>query len=234
MRPMRRLVPCLLLVAPALAACAGAPLPAPPPARVVVVPEPPPAAAEPLPALPPCLMDVERLVAEELRARPLAGDADLYLLLREAILGPEPIVDPAAARVALGLDLDRAGDRRGAEPIVEDLDEVQGTVRLNLRRWRFVRGSANELWPVVEKSARAAGRGDAARLHGCLGAAAAVLPGLGRDAAAFRAYVDARAAEAFPAVEHAPAYRAAYAPAYRVVLRRFLPPWVTAPPPEAG
>jgi hypothetical protein len=172
-------------------------------------------------------------VGDELSLRPAAGPEDLYALVREAVLG-EPPSDPATARSRLEAELDAAGPPRREEPIVEDLDEVQGTVRVNLRRWRFIRASAEELWPVIEASARAIGPGDRSRFAACLDRAGAVLAARGADAAVFRAFVAGRATEGLPPVAHGRTYREAYAPSYRVVLRRFLPPWVTAPPPEAG
>lgn len=200
---------------------------APGPTATVAVPE------TPAPAPDRCGTDLVRLLDDELSLHPAAAPEDLYRLVHEAILGL-PVADPAAARARLEAELAAAGPPRADEPIVEDLDERLGTVRVNLRRWRFIRAGAAELWPIVEASARALGEGDRARLGACLDRAATVLATRGGDADAFRAFVRARAAEGLPPVPPGAAYRAAHAPSYRVVLRRFLPPWVTAPPPEAG
>lgn len=195
----------------ALAACASAP-------------EPPPA---PVPhvAKSACDMDVRRLLADELALRPAAEPQDLYVLVRGAILG-EPPPRPDLLAAALG-ELEASA----AEPLIEDLDEVQGTVRLNLRKWRFVRGTADELWPVVAASTPIP---DPERLEACLAAAPAALESLGGDGGALEAYLAARREEAWPQVAHSEKYRKNYRPAYRVVLRRHLPPWVTAPPPSTG
>ncbi|WP_373048113.1 hypothetical protein [Vulgatibacter sp.] len=202
---MRAAILCCLL----LAACAGAPptSPAPAPDR--------------------CGMDVMRLVADEVARRPAAAPADIYLLVREAILGP----------TATGPDLEAVlatVEPAAQEPIVEDLDEVQGTVRVNLRKWRFIRGSAAELQVVVERSLASPDEGARERLAACLERAPAAWAAAGGDASVLRSYLDAQRENAWPPVEHSEKYRRDYQPAYRVVLRRHLPPWVTAPPPTTG
>lgn len=174
-----------------------------------------------------CAMDVRRLFADELALRPAAEPADLYLLLHEALLPgdtPRGEVDEAAFA---------ALEPAAGVPIVEDLDEVRGTVRLNLRKWRFIRGTAAELAEVVTRSAREP-PGDRARLAACSEVAPQALQDLGRDGAALAAYLRRRAEEAWPLVEHSEKYKNDYQPAYRVVFRRHLPPWVTAPPPGTG
>jgi hypothetical protein len=175
-------------------------------------------------------MDVRRLFADELALRPAAQPADLYLLLREALLFPDP-GDAAQGEVD---EAEFAALQPVADgPIVEDLDEVRGTVRLNLRKWRFIRGTAPELLEVVAQSAREP-PGDRARLAACSRIAPQALADLGRDGAALEAYLRRRAEEAWPLVDHSEKYEKTYQPAYRVVFRRHLPPWVTAPPPGTG
>lgn len=210
-------------------------------------------AAEPIPSSPPlaarglapvetkerssdrCGIDLFRLLGDELALRPEAGSADLYRLLHEAVLGPGEALDGVATiRDRLAVALDAAGSPRPGEAIVEDLDDRQGTVRLNLRRWRFIRATVDELLPIVLASARAFAEGDHERLAACLDHAGPVLETLGVDAAGFQSFAADRAAEGFPPVPHGAAYREAHDPSYVVVLRRSLPPWVTAPPPEAG
>lgn len=174
-----------------------------------------------------CGMDVRRLLADELARRPLAGPQDLYLLVREAIYGQAP---PAGGLAALAAELDAVAPTAEG-PIVEDLDEVQGTVRLDLRKWRFVRGTAAELWEVVDASRVAP---DPERLAACLERAPAAWASLGGDGGALEAWLAARREEAWPPVQHSEKYQKTYRPAYRVVLRRQLPSWVTAPPPSTG
>jgi hypothetical protein len=171
-------------------------------------------------------MDVRRLIAEETARRPLSAPQDLYVLVREAILGQPVPAGPAALAEALA-----AVDPSTDEPLVEDLDEVQGTVRLNLRKWRFVRGTAEELWDVVAASAVPA---DPERLAACLAQAPGAWAAQGGDGATLGAWLAARREEAWPPVQHSEKYERNYRPAYRVVLRRHLPPWVTAPPPTTG
>ena len=209
---------CLALVATGhLASCAAAPITREP------LPEPAPVASNDR-----CGMDLRRLFADELALRPAAEPADLHLLVREAVLGPAtPPEDVDALATTLAALRPAAG-----EPIVEDLDEVQGTVRLNLRKWLFIGGNAAELREVL---AGAIGhRPDAARFEGCLEAAPAALDAAGGDGAALAAWLEAQREEAWPPVQHSEKYEKNYQPAYRVVFRRHLPPWVTAPPPTTG
>jgi len=201
-----------------LAGCATPSTPAPAP----------PTAAAAAPAIDPrCGMDLRRLFADELALRPDAAPQDLYLLVREAVLGPQPPPDEAeVARLLASLQ------PAANEPIIEDLDEVQGTVRLHLRKWLFIGGNAAELHEVL---AGAIGHlPDGRRLEACLEAAPAALEALGGDAEGLAAYLEAKREEAWPAVEHSEKYKKTYQPAYRVVFRRHLPPWVTAPPPTTG
>jgi hypothetical protein len=216
--------PALLLL---LAGCAGAP-----PARDTAPVAPKQEAAAPAPVA--CGMDVRRLVSEELARRPLAGDDDVYAIVRQAVLGSgESVPDPVRGQALLAKELERVGPPVPGEPIVEDLDETSGTVRLNLRKWKFVRGTAAELWPVVVGSLRELPY-EPARMPPCLEGAASALEHLGRDPAPLRARVSELAGRGYPPVPQTPAYVEAYRPQYRVVLRRLLPPWVTAPPPDAG
>lgn len=197
-------------------------------ARPIVPPPPPVVPAAPS-IDPACGSDVARLVAEERARRPASTSADLYKLVHEALLGPAHLLtDPDEARRRLVDELAAAGPPRSDERLAEELDEASGTVRIQLRRWRFAHGTIAELWPVIVASAAAPSEQARARLPACLRAAAVAAP---QD---FPSYVEARAAEGFPAVRHSEAYRAAYAPSYRVVLRRHLPGWVTAPPSNAG
>lgn len=194
-----------------------------------IIPPAPPVAEAPPSIDPACGSDVARLVREERARRPASTSADLYKLVHEALLGPAHLLmDPERARARLADELAAAGPPRPDERLAEELDEASGTVRIHLRRWRFARGTIAELWPVVTASAAMPSDEARARLPACLRAAAPAAP---QD---FPAYVEAREAEGFPAVRHSEAYRAAYAPSYRVVLRRHLPGWVTAPPPNAG
>lgn len=189
----------------ALAGCASAPAPTP------VEPERG------------CGMDVKRLLGDELERRPRAAPEDLYGLVREAILGDGP-----ASEAELEAALVRAGTASPEEPIVEELDETTGTLRLNLRKWRFVGGTARELAPVVACSAGPPSPEAEARLSRCLDEAATVAgPGLARLVGELRG-------EGLPPVHNSANYVQTYRPAWRVVLRRCLPPWVTAPPPGTG
>lgn len=176
---------------------------------------------------PRCGMDLRRLLADELALRPAAEPVDLYVLLREALLGPAAAESEAALAAALA-DLAPSTD----EPLIQDLDEVRGTVRLNLRRWLFIHGTARHLHAVVARSAGLPG--DPSRLAACAALAPAALEALGLEGGALERFLRARAEEGWPPAEHSEKYRTLYRPAYRVVLRGQLPAWVTAPPPTTG
>jgi hypothetical protein len=154
------------------------------------------------------------------RARhPRAGAQDYYKAAFQACLGPEhDLGDRATARRRLDDELATLGPPAANEVLLEPLPAVgapEPMARVNLRPLR-ARGVAADALLDAMGAAGAAGAAGAYRAAGraCLARTwRGVLTVLGAEGRELDA---ALAARGYPAVHHTAAYRAAYAPAYRV------------------
>ena len=141
---------------------------------------------------------------------------DAYKLLHQATLGSEHAIrDPDAPRAWLTRELATLGAGPD-EPIADTLGRF---VRIHLRPFVARGGDTRALLDAFIQTANAppdpADLACALRaLEAMAGDGALPWPGI-----VVREYVAARRDEGFPAVHHSDAFRAAYAPAYRVVGR---------------
>ncbi len=162
----------------------------------------------------------ERVVAAHLERCPLATAADVYKFVHQSVFGPAHFVpDPEQARAYLEREMAGLEGGPAAEPLLEELSDT--LVRVNLRPFLAAGGDGEALVAALVESARSV-VGDPALMEARLAAAVRVLERLGRreDSAALAALARELAGRGFPAIEHSQRYRAAYRPAYRVVLRR--------------
>jgi hypothetical protein len=156
---------------------------------------------------------------EHLARYPLAEAQDVYKFTHQSVFGPAHAVpDKEGARRFLDEEIAALPPGPPDEPQVDVLGDDPPLVRLNLRPWVAAGGDVGAL---VDAFAATAGdvHGEPQEMARRLATAVTVLRGLGRegDAAALTALASAQAEEGFPALHHSAAYRAAYAPAYRVV-----------------
>lgn len=175
-----------------------------------------------------------RILEAELAARPAATARDLYKLLHQSVFGPgHLILDAEAARGALLREVAGLGPTRAGEALLEDLGG--GLVRVNLRPYRDAGGSLDGLLQAMVGTA-ATLKGDPRALDARIADGCGFLAGLGRPALAAELVTLAReqAATGHPPLRHAEAYRAAYAPAYRVVLAHLLPGGAAPGPPTGS
>jgi hypothetical protein len=141
---------------------------------------------------------------------------DAYKLLHHATLGSEhAIANPDAPRLWLTRELAALGDGPD-EPLADTLGAF---VRIHLRPFVMRGGDTEALLDAFIRTANTPT--DTTDLACALRAldAMAAEGALPWQVTAVRTYISARRAEGFPAVHHSEAFRAAYAPAYRVVGR---------------
>lgn len=148
---------------------------------------------------------------------------DLYKLLHQAVAGPgHAIRNPQMARDWLNREWDSLGMPLEGEQLLEPLADDGRLVRLNLRPWRTAGRDRDAVLEAFLRTAElVAPPGDSIRArmeeiracHATLAGAAGVPPG------ELDAFLAEKAVEGYPAVHHSEEYSAAYAPAYRVVLR---------------
>jgi hypothetical protein len=166
------------------------------------------------------------LLREHLVRYPLAEPVDVYKFTHQSVFGPAHAV-PSREQARRYLDEELAALPPGPpdEPLADRLSDDPSLVRLNLRPFLAAGGDPGTL---VDAFAATAGevKGSAEAMRSRLGSAVEVLRSSGRTAAAddLAALARAHEREGFPAVHHGAAYRAAYAPAYRVVSASRLPP----------
>ncbi len=160
------------------------------------------------------------------RRYPLWQIVDVYKLAYQAVFGAEHALrDVRAARAYLEMEWNALPVlTSGTEMLAEPLRPDGSLVRLNLRPckaqgWRV--DAVFTAWLLTAERVR--GSGEALRALWDEVEALAEAGELPFAPAALRAFWAEQAEAGFPAVHHSPTYRAAYAPAYRVVLREGLP-----------
>lgn len=175
-------------------------------------------------------------------SHPEAEATDLYKLLHQGVLGPGHMIEDRESAVSF-LHREISGLRSAVpesgapDPLFEQLDPGGEVFRVHLRPFLAAGGDPDSLAEAFIRSASAfdpdAGHGRFVLLwKRLLPGMAALLqeqagfyPGFSGSAPGRAGLdtLDARLAEAgYPAVRHSEAYRRAYAPAYRVALRREL------------
>lgn len=176
------------------------------------------------------------LLRTHLARYPLAAADDVYKFAHQSVFGPAHAI-PSRAEAMGYLDEELAALPPGPsdEPLLDDLGGDPPLVRVNLRPFVAAGGDRERLLDAfVATAARV--HGDPQVMKARLAAAAAVLRDLGRPEAAreLDALAADRAANGYPAAHHGTAYRDAYHPAYRVVLRALLAGSVPEPPAGAA
>ena len=161
----------------------------------------------------------EELLRDHLARYPLAQAEDVYKFTHQSVFGPAHAI-PSAAEARRYLDDELASLAPGPpdEPPADRLGDDPPLVRLNLRPYVAAGGDIGALVDAFAATANLV-HGDPAAMAHRLDEAVAVLRALNRagDAMALGALAAAQAPKGFQALHHSTAYRAAYAPAYRVV-----------------
>ena len=166
---------------------------------------------------------VAQLLGAHLGRYPVLALADVYKLLHQAALGPAHAVDALAARDRLETEAELLGAGPD-EPLVDPVSPDGRLARIHLRPYVAAGLSLGSLADAFGETAGTwpASFDKLAKFCGCLGDLVDA-GGLPFPRADIVAYMQARAADGWPAVHHSDAYRAAYAPAYRVIDIDLLP-----------
>jgi len=166
---------------------------------------------------------IGQLLGQHLQRYPRMELADVYKLLHQAAMGAGHAVrDPDAARALLRSEAHDLGDGP-AEPIADPISPDGKLARIHLRPYV---AAGRDLDAVADAFVQTAQRFGAspeklAKFCGCLGDLADA-HGIPFDREQVSGYFDPIAAQGYPVVRHSDAYRAAYRPAYRVVLLELL------------
>lgn len=166
---------------------------------------------------------VAQLLGAHVARYPEMGIADVYKLLHQAALGPAHAVDALAAHDRLETEAASLG--AGPDEPVTDIVSPDGRLaRIHLRPYLAAGLSLDSLADAFGETAGTwpASFGKLAKFCGCLGDLAEA-GGIPFSRAEVVDYMRAREADGWPAVKHSDRYRAAYAPAYRVVDVDLLP-----------
>ena len=167
---------------------------------------------------------IGQLLGQHLQRYPRMEPADLYKLLHQAAMGPEHAVDDADA-AHTKLRAEAAGLGEGPpDPLADPISPDGKLARIHLRPYVAASGDLDKLADAFVQTAQrfSASPEKLARFCGCLGDLADAR-GIPFSREQVSAYFDAIAARGYPVVRHSEAYRAAYRPAYRVVLLELLP-----------
>ena len=148
---------------------------------------------------------------------PGLGLEDIYKLLHQAALGPAHAVEGLAARERLSREAANLGEGPD-EPLADPISPDGRLVRVHLRPYVAQGRALNSLADAFAETARTwtPATDKLARFCGCLGDLADT-GGIAFARSEVIPYMNARAAESWPAVRHSAAFRATWRPAYRVV-----------------
>ncbi len=164
----------------------------------------------------------QQLIEAQLHLYPEMEIQDAYKLLHQAAMGNRHLgVSDSLIYNYLTEELNTI-DASADEPMVEYITPDSSVVRLNLRPFKASGGSTDVLfssmkatWDAVEPAP------DLLTNYGkTLAAMAGITP---FNAGDIEQYFSEKEVEGFPAVHHSDRYQQHYAPAYRVLLREYLP-----------
>ena len=154
---------------------------------------------------------------------PGLGLEDIYKLLHQAALGPAHAVDGTVARERLAAEIAALADGP-AEPLADPISPDGRLARVHLRSYVAHGLDPDALADAFTETARtwSPSSDKLAKFCGCLGDLADA-GGIAFARADVERYMNARAAERWPAVHHSAAFRNRWQPAYRVVDLALLP-----------
>lgn len=154
------------------------------------------------------------LIRRHLRRYPESDYHDVYKLLHQAAFGPGHLLkDKKKALEWIERDLEDPGPETA---LIEAIHPEGHMVRLHLRPYAAQGGNLRRLRDALVTSAKEA-TGDPEAMAGWWEAFCRWVEAEGFDLREMRLFSKAWAAQGWPAEHHSPAYREAYAPAYRVL-----------------
>jgi hypothetical protein len=167
----------------------------------------------------------QKIIAEQMQRYPAMQIEDCYKLVYQAALGNEHLMTDSAM-VHDYLIKELAGiDTSSTEPLLEGISPDGEVVRLNLRPFKARQGDHHELFHDMMQTARAFPKSQERFVQYLddlkkLAAPSGPIP---YDASAIEQYFREMRKKGFPAVHHSRQYEERYAPAYRVILKKYMP-----------
>ncbi len=167
---------------------------------------------------------INRVVADQAARYPQMQVQDWYKLVHQAAMGSRHLGADSSAIYNYLLHEWASIEASEEEPLIEYISPDSQVVRLNLRPYKAGAGTPAEVYRMMDRSwqmlAPSAARLEAYLAHLVFMAERGDV-WINPDTLA--AFIEEQRARDYPAVHHSEAYEAAYAPAYRVVLRATLP-----------
>ncbi len=171
----------------------------------------------------------QKLITAQLQRYPAMQIQDLYKLVYQAALGNEHLMtDSAMVHDYLIKELESLRplgiEASSAEPLLEEISPNGAVVRLNLRPFKARRGDDRVLFQAMMQTARTFQKSQD-RLERYLSyleqmADSGAIP---FDAKAMQTFLGEMREKNYPAVHHSGAYGEKYSPAYRVILKKYVP-----------
>ncbi|MDZ7363120.1 MAG: hypothetical protein ONB46_20710 [candidate division KSB1 bacterium] len=167
---------------------------------------------------------LQKVVHEQLQRHPVMQIQDLYKLAYQAALGNEHLMsDSAMVHNYLIHELESV-QASSAEPLLEEISPDGNVVRLNLRPFKAQQGDHRALFQAMMQTARNFPKspGRLARYLSRLEqmAASGDIP---FEATAVQSYFREMRNKSYPAVHHSAVYEEKHSPAYRVMLKKYVP-----------
>lgn len=166
----------------------------------------------------------QKLITTQLQRYPAMEIQDLYKLFYQAAMGNEHLLtDSAMVHDYLIKELESI-EASTAEPLVEAVSPDGAVVRLNLRPFKARDGDHRVLFQAMMQTTRTF-RNSQGRLARYLShleqmADSGAIP---FEADAVQSFLREMREKEYPAMHHSAAYKERYAPAYRVILKEFVP-----------
>ncbi len=166
----------------------------------------------------------QKLITAQLQRYPAMQVQDLYKLVYQAALGNEHLMtDSAMVHDYLIQEL-QSIQADSAEPLLEEISPDGAVVRLNLRPFKARNGDHQALFQAMMQTARTFQRAPE-RLERHLSdlermANSGAIP---FEADAVQSFFREMREKEYPAVHHSAAYKEKYSPAYRVIIKKYVP-----------
>jgi hypothetical protein len=166
----------------------------------------------------------QKVVHAQLQRYPAMQNEDLYKLVFQAALGNEHLLtDSAMVHDYLIRELESI-QASAVEPLLEEISADGEVVRLNLRPFKAQQGDHRSLFQAMMQTARTFQKSPEhleqywRDLEQMANSGAMAF-----DAAAMQSFFREIREKGYPAVHHSAVYAEKYAPAYRVILKKYSP-----------
>lgn len=166
----------------------------------------------------------EKVVLTQLQRYPAMQIDDLYKLVYQAALGNEHLMtDSAMVHGYLVKEL-KGIHASSAEPLLEEISPAGEIVRLNLRPFKARHGDHRALFRAMMQTARNFQKSPERLEQYWRDLEQMASSGaLAFDNAAMQSFLREMREKDYPAVHHSAVYEEKYAPAYRVILKKYSP-----------